>query len=175
MKRFTGSVLIFGLIAAYMISCEKDDICAQTTPTTPNMVVKFYSNDNRGSEKTVENLKFFVEGNQDTISVGATDSTHVPLPVNATTVKWGFKRSYRLENGQKVEPIDYLEFKYTTREEYVSRACGFKTLFTMEPNQPAGTNPVLTHGNSSFIWIRDAQILNPEIDNEDEVHLNIYF
>lgn len=73
MKRFIGSVFVFGLIAAYMISCEKDDICAQTTPTTPNMVVKFYNNDNRGSERTVENLKFFVEGSQDTISVAPTE------------------------------------------------------------------------------------------------------
>lgn len=45
----------------------------------------------------------------------------------------------------------------------------------MEPNQPAGSNPVLTHGNSSQFWIQDALILNPEIDNENEVHLNIYF
>lgn len=176
MKRFIGSAVLLCIIGAYMMSCEKDDICAEGTLTTPNMQVAFYNNENRGAYKTVSNLKIFVEGMLDTIAIGRVDSiTSVPLKVDATSVKWGFKYTHNSDTGQKLEDIDYLEFKYTTRDEYVSRACGFKTLFTLNPSLPTDVNPVLTTGNDGADWLRDARIENPEIINEDEVHVKIYF
>jgi len=172
MKRFIGSVLLLVIIGAYMISCEKDDICAEGTPTTPNMVVAFYNDENRGAYKPVANLKYFVEGQQDTISVGQVDSTAlVPLRVDSPSVKWGFKYTHTSDTGQKLEDIDYIEFKYVTRDEYVSRACGFKTVFTLNSSLPGNVNPVLTGST----WLKDVQIENPEILNEDETHVRIYY
>lgn len=172
MKRFIGSIIALGTIGFYMISCEKDDICAEGTPTTPNMVVAFYNNENRGAYNPVSDLKYFVEGQEDTISVGYVDSTAlVPLRVDSPSVKWGFKYTHTGDTGQTIEDIDYIEFKYATRDEYVSRACGFKSVFTLNSNTLEDNNPVLYSNN----WIQDVQIVVPEILNEDETHVKIYF
>lgn len=172
MKRFIGSVLLLVVIGTYMISCEKDDICSEGTPTTPNMVVAFYNQENRGAYNPVVNLKYFVEGMQDTISVGRVDSlTLVPLRVDTPSVKWGFKYTHTGDTGQKIEDIDYIEFKYMTRDEYISRACGFKSVFTLNSSTPEDINPVLY----TTTWIKDVQVVDPEIINEDETHVKIYF
>ena len=118
------------------------------------------------------NLKYFVEGMQDTISVGRVDSlTLVPLRVDTPSVKWGFKYTHTGDTGQKIEDIDYIEFKYMTRDEYISRACGFKSVFTLNSNTPEDINPVLY----TATWIKDVQVVDPEIINEDETHVKIYF
>lgn len=176
MKRFILSVVVLSIICGYMISCEKDDICAEGTPTTPNMVVAFYNSGNRGAFKTVANLKIFVEGFQDTIAIGRVDSTAlIPLRVDTASVKWGFKYTYTNTLGVKQEVIDYLDFSYTTRDEYVSRACGFKTLFTLNEDTSASPNPVFSDGGDGSTWIQDTEIVDTEIENEDDTHVKIYF
>lgn len=172
MKRLIGSVLVLVIICAWMASCEKDDICADGTPTTPNMIVEFYNAGNREAPREVTNLEYFVEGREDTIAVGTVDSTAVPLRVDTTSTKWGFTYNRVVGSGQVEQLTDYIEFKYSTMQEYVSRACGYKTLFTLDQTVP---NPVLTPGSDGALWIQSVEIEQPEILNEDEVHVKIYF
>lgn len=171
MKKLIGSIILFVIIASNLISCEKDDICADTTPTTPNMVVAFYQNDNRSSYSRVTNLMYFEVGSEDTIKVGSVDSTRVPLRVNAASTKWGFVYHRVRSNNQIDTLVDYLEFKYTSWQTYVSRACGFKTQFLLEPNNPPGNNPVLTTEDG---WIKGVQIVKDSITDENQAHVKVY-
>ena len=172
MKRLIGCILVFGALSLYMISCEKDDLCDPLITKTPNMIVEFYRAENREEPLTVSNLRYFVEGRTEEIEVGDVDSTAVPLRVDATSTKWGFKRDRAGGAGSIITDTDYIEFKYTTREEYVSRACGFKTLFTLDSDVP---NPVLTAGDDNTFWIESVEIEQYEIENENEVHVKVYF
>jgi len=65
-----------------------------------------------------------------------------------------------------------LQFNYSTQEVYISRACGFKTLFTLKP-----TNPIVTTEpfNSPSSWIKNIVIVKSNLENENEVHVKIFF
>ena len=175
MKRLIASVTIMLVFACYLVSCEKDDLCADTTPTTPNLIIEFYNSDSPDDLTTVNGLQLFVEGSQDTIQAGTVSTIQLPLRVDATSTKWGLIY-YRPNTGTVIPNTDYLEFKYTTRTEYVSRACGYKTLFTLDAPNGTPPNPVLTNGTDSpTFWIDNVEVLKTNIENEDDVHIKIYF
>ena len=49
-------LLFICLFSISFSSCEKDDICEATTPTTPKLVIEFYDVLNRTVKKNVNNL-----------------------------------------------------------------------------------------------------------------------
>jgi len=175
MKRLIASVGLLLIIACYLWSCEKDDICTGDTVTTPSMVINFYNKDNTAAPREVTGLKYFVEGSDKTILIpGSVTSIRVPLPVDATSVKWGFTLTTTTSNVTRVN-TDFLEFKYTNHQEYVSRACGFKNTFILEASTPVVRNPLLTQDGN--LWISDYTVENREIilENVEEPHVKIYF
>ena len=95
MKKLIGCILFLAALSLYMISCEKDDLCDPLITKTPKMIVEFYRAENREEPQVVSNLRYFVEGRAEEIAVGSTDSTAVPLRVDATSTKWGFKRDIK--------------------------------------------------------------------------------
>ena len=46
---------LLGFILLLNTSCEKDDFCLQN-PVTPNLVLRFYDNINRNTQKQVKKL-----------------------------------------------------------------------------------------------------------------------
>ena len=81
--------------------------------------------------------------------------------------------SYFIKNGS-VAPTsddnsDSVIFNYTRKTEYVSRACGYKTLFTLN-----STNPITVTPDSNN-WIQSVVVSQPNIENENETHIKIYF
>ena len=82
MKKF--SVLAI-LIILTGLSCERDDICSENTPTTPSLVIRFYNVDDQEQTKQVRLLTvngIDSEGNllDDIVSSISTDSIVLPLP-----------------------------------------------------------------------------------------------
>jgi hypothetical protein len=174
MKRLIGSIVFLVLICCYLWSCEKDDLCPATTPTTPNLIVRFYNTNNHALLKKVIEMKVFMEG-RDTVTLGTVDSIALPLRTDGTSTKWGIKYN-RGSNGVALNDIDFLEFKYTTREEYVSRACGYKVLFNLNSNSSSNPNPVVTDNPvESHLWIDDIEVVNTNIENQNAAHVKIFF
>ncbi|AWH86246.1 hypothetical protein HYN59_14505 [Flavobacterium album] len=182
MKRLIASVTLLLIATCFVLSCEKDDICATNTPTTPSLIVEFYDKDNTEELVNVVNFKYYAVGETDTLPDVADDVTttvnkiKLPLRTNATTTKWGLIFTRRLSNGQFTTPnTDFLEFNYTTNQFYVSRACGYKTTFTLNPDQPLGSNPKLTDSDAADgLWIDDISLETTNIENENETHLKIF-
>ena len=80
---------------------------------------------------------------------------------------------YFIQNGS-AEPTsddnsDEVTFNYTRKNVYVSRACGYKTLYTLD-----ATNPVIVTPDASN-WIQNVIVSQPNIENENETHVKIYF
>ncbi|OOV29869.1 hypothetical protein BXU11_08410 [Flavobacterium sp. LM5] len=179
MKKITLLLLVFCFSFS---SCEKDDICDAKTPTTPRLVIEFSDINNPNVKKSVTNLKVIGEGMTDGIifNPNATgDSKYLfngnkislPLKTNATTTTFNF-----ILNSGNSNPIfintDVLKFNYTTNEVYVSRACGFKTLFVMDIQKP------FEHTDGTVIdqkWMKVVSLQKTNINDEKETHLAIYF
>jgi hypothetical protein len=164
------------IIVSYFCSCEKDDICADGTPTTPGVVISFYERDNQAQLKNVVNLKVIAEGMENGIEwpngtdVFTGNTITVPLRTNADATK------YRFINNSLAEDItnneDVLTFNYTRNELYVSRACGYKTHFNL--NADPAVAVVHEDGGDNF-WINDITIVKTNIEDQNGAHIKIYF
>lgn len=176
-------VLLILITAFIIFSCEKDDICDANTPTTSRLIIKFYDIENQAKVRKVLNLKItsLVDGNEKAITFDQSGTevlndtiVSLPLKINGNFTKYKFIFNSLSTNSSLIS-IDNLTFNYSTKNEFVSRACGFKTLFEMNASDqnPIILNdlPASTNGN----WIRNIKITQPKIYNEKETHIKIFF
>ena len=176
-KLLTISIAL--VIAISIYACEKDDICAETTPTTPRLIVDFYDFANQSAVKNVANLTAVAEGATDSIvfneALAATDSTRYYFNGNSLALPLNVADSittYRLKiNSQSTNPLvfneDIVKINYATQQVYVSRACGYKTSFNL--------TSITEEGVVEEQWIRNLMIENANVENENDVHVKIYF
>lgn len=157
------------LLASFFFSgCEKDDICDAATPTTPKVVIEFYDIANPTVLKNVVNLGVIAPSFTNGFGFANASSIKVPLKT--------FQDSsvlYFIQNGS-AEPTsddnsDEVTFNYTRRTEFVSRACGYKTLYTLDAINPVTVTPDANN------WIQNVIVSQPNIENENETHVKIYF
>ena len=159
---------VFFALAFILWNCEKDDICDPVTPTTPKMIVEFYDNNNATVKKTVNDLAIVGEGLTEGILFDGVSKIEVPLKITDDVTRY----SFILDAENPIVSLrneDKLEINYTRDNVFISRACGYKTLFTLA--NPNGINLTADPNN----WIKEITIQHYNIANEDEVHVKIFF
>lgn len=178
MKKLISLLLLFTF---GLSSCEKDDICDANTPTTPRLVMTFYDISSPTKTKNVTNLKVIGDGMKEGIvfneSLAEDDSLRyvtngstvsIPLKVNDTTAT--FKFIYSSLSTTAIN-TDVIKFNYNTQNVYVSRACGFKTIFQLKNILPF----VHTDPDGDTFWMTEVDLENPNIESENETHIKVYF
>lgn len=178
MKKFV-LVLIVATAALLLWNCEKDDICEDGTPTTPRMVIEFYDNSNPTSLKSVTDLKVIADGEANGIVFNEEETDddkyrfngnklQLPLKTTADAVSYTFIINDGNANTALIN-ADKIDISYSRDDVYISRACGYKTVF--ELNNPGGMvlNPDADN------WIEEVTVQTTTITNENEVHVKIYF
>ncbi|HEU4791892.1 MAG TPA: DUF6452 family protein [Flavobacterium sp.] len=179
MKKIIAFLMILGFASS---SCEPDDICDPNTPTTPRMLIKFYDISNPSIRKNVTNLKVIGEGKTEGVIFNpsgideakyltSTDSILLPLNTDADVVKYKFINNYGNKNPLLVN-TDNLEFKYTRESIYVSRACGFKTIFNLDPIAPFTLSDAEP---ADEMWIQYVIVAQNNITSENETIIKIFF
>lgn len=155
--------------AVLLWNCEKDDIC-NGTPTTPQLIIEFYDVTNPSAKKTIASLEIVEENRTDTLLFQGKNAIKLPLRTNAEKTSFLLTFNFLNPNGVILNSdIDKLEFNYTTEDFYVSRACGYKTLFTLN-----SSNGVIDTSYDNTSWIQDIQVLQTNIINENETHIKIF-
>lgn len=162
-------------------SCEKDDICDANTPTTPRLVIKFYDITNPSILKNVTNLKVIADKmpNGIVFNTATDDSKYltngntisIPLKTTENSTSYSFILNSGNPNPAFVNE-DIIKFDYTRNEVFVSRACGYKILFTLDPINP------YTHTDAAvpdLLWIKYISVETSNIENENETHIKIFF
>ena len=177
MKKIIPVILLFISFS----SCEKDDICSADTPTTPQVVIEFFDNINRTVPKTVKNLKIIGDGFTEGVVLNSTGTatskyladgvSKIKIPLNSQIDKTKFKFIYDFGNANTaLVNEDLVEFNYSRNDVFISRACGYKTLFTI-----LGTPIVTDAVNPTLQWIQAISVKQPNINDENETHIKIYF
>ncbi|QBN18209.1 DUF6452 family protein [Flavobacterium nackdongense] len=179
MKKIVALLLIVLFTSS---SCEKDDICDANTPTTPRLVIDFYNITTPSVKKNVTDLKVIGEGMTEGIifnegSSGEAQylangsSISIPLKTDANSTTYSFILNSGNPNPTLID-TDKVTFNYTRNDVFVSRACGFKTLFTFVPN-----NPILHIAvpATKSKWMQFINIEKSNIDNENETHIKVFF
>jgi len=173
-------ILLLFLIAVAFSGCEKDDIC--TDETTPRLIVQFYDISNNANLKNVLNLKVKADDAPDYIVFNpALDASNpqrylfngtkleLPLKLDGTTTTYHLILN---STDAVYKNEDILQINYTPENVYVSRACGYKTIFTL--NNPGGV--IRTDAPTpDLYWIQDLSVLTTNITTENETHIKVYF
>ncbi|MDN3492132.1 DUF6452 family protein [Winogradskyella bathintestinalis] len=194
--------LSFITLAIANFSCERDDICAETTSTTPRLIVEFYDNDDFEVLKNVPRITAYGEdlftdldgtlnepleaSDKIILTLGSEtppsyvfniNSNKIALPLRIgpeneeITVRYVLEKDTNLRldtNNTQTSNIDIIEIKYITEFVYVSRACGYKSIFTQLSISSVTDNDP---------WI--ANIINDVVtenivENEDTTHVRIF-
>ena len=170
MKKIIPILLILSLVI-YVSSCEKDDICVDGD--TPLLVIGFYDINDTTAAKDVPSLRIkeiILDSVINTINDRSNnlDSIGIPLRSDATTTSFAFitNSADDADTGEETGNIDTLTFSYTTREAFLSRACGFVMNFdNLSVTLPASANN----------WIQDIKVVQESIENSNNVHVKIYY
>ena len=170
MKKITTLLLLLVCIA---FSCERDDICPEDTPTTPRLIVEFRDITLTDNTKNVPGLRI-EDFNDDTRtldedhSITSEDQMLLPLNTNTNETKYRVYRDYENDEDVITGNPDVITITYETSEIYVSRACGYKTVFE---------NVVLTitpeTGSDNWMLFAAPENENQSVINEDEIHYTI--
>ena len=177
MRKFS-SILLVLLVAVSFWNCEKDDICADGNSDTPFMVIEFYDSANPAVLKNVTNLKVLLNGTTTAVVFNKalesgnparylSNDNKIAIPLNTSAIQSAFEFKLNAEN--TLENSDMIKFNYAKSDVYISRACGYKTVFQLDPTNPVEFTPIGTS------WIQNIEVSQPNILNENEVHVKIYF
>lgn len=172
--------LVFSGLAIVLltISCQKDDICPESTPTTPLIKVLFLDNTNDViASKPVIGLRvraINVEGLNDTlIKRSTTSQIDIPLNTNADITEYEFTEYALAVNGQpdaeNPSNTDIVSFTYARNEVYINRACGFKVEYEDLRAELGSIEEDVTNN-----WIKRISIKDSITENETTTYISIY-
>jgi hypothetical protein len=157
---------VLGFICILLLSCERDDICPPSTPTTPLLIIEFFDFAEPDSNKNVQGLSYIAEGSTDTILLNNTDSIAIPLNSNLNTTRYKFIRN---TNNDNLENVDEVEFIYQVDDIYVNRSCGFKAVFRNISAIRQVEDPISNN------WIRSVENTEQiDVVNEQNTHILIF-
>ncbi len=157
------TLILFGFILLLNTSCEKDDFCLQN-PVTPNLVIRFYDNVNRNTQKQVSRLSVWAE-NKDTIAEYVSKNIDsIAIPLNSLNNKTIYYLKMNDVDGNKINnKTETLTIEYTPEEKYVSRSCGYKIIFNTVS---------ISSTNTWFKEITPTTLTT--IDNQNAAHIQVY-
>ncbi len=165
MKKLKFTVLLF-IVFLGINACEKDDICVDGN--TPLMVIRFYDNNTDDDTlKAPPNLRVRGQIANDTLGSiipnTAADSIQLPLRIEALSTIFSLTTNATADVLNDNE--DIITFTYTTKEVFISRACGFIANYeSLSQTLTADTNN----------WIKRIEISNDTIENQNAAHVKIY-
>jgi hypothetical protein len=168
MKKHILYTSIISLVLLLFLSCEKDDICVEEN--TPLLIIRFFDNTDPDTYKKVTNLKVQIEGIDgdyinETITV-LTDSIAIPIKVTEDITRFKL-----ILNGNDDDDTndneDIFDLNYIREEVFVSRSCGYKTLY-----YDVKTNLISDSDN----WIKSIETAKDPQDilNQNSDHVKIF-
>jgi hypothetical protein len=190
MRKVLRKVSMLALILL-TIACERDDICAEGTPTTPRVLIGFYDIANQDEFKPVSRLTAYGENlvldengqpTQPVTNSAATlvfnaNTTELALPLlvgaegEEVVTRFVLEQStnFRLDdNANTSSNEDILELRYKPQFVYVSRACGYKSVFTELEVVPVADS------NNWIINVAINENINGTVENENTIHVQIF-
>ncbi len=165
--------LLFTLSAIFISGCERDDICAEGTPTTPLLIIKFIDSENGTEIKApielqVKAVPIDMDIENPLELGGVTDSISIPLRTNTSITDYELTINSNTTNEAETPAnTDIISIQYTTVEEYVSSACGFKINYeglTISPPEAGDDGS----------WIKEITIQREDVTDETTAHIFIF-
>ena len=149
---------LIAVLLLCLTACEPDDICLVGTPGTPKLIVVFYDKNQTEAKKSVVDLQVKGVDLEGLLFDATADSIALPLKTLASSTSFSLTTT---QNGNAVE--DIITFNYDPEDQFISRACGYKTVFT---------NLTFSTGNP-LNFISSIEILTNTIPDKNNTHVKI--
>ena len=175
--------LLFIALLFSGIACQRDDICPETTDTTPLLIIRFYENEEPNDLQSPQNLSIRAIDSDSinfVINTGGNspvryfrfsgDSIAIPLKTNADQTSYVFTLNTAANDTTASNSgiRDTLSFTYARSEEYINRACAYKVNYI-------GLKTSLRNSGEESGWIQDVEIEQTDIEDENQAHVSIFF
>ncbi|MBT8254144.1 MAG: hypothetical protein HKN00_05605 [Flavobacteriaceae bacterium] len=165
--------LSFGMLLVFLFNgCEKDDICAEATPTTPQLIIRFYDVASPEDLKSVTGLFAYALEDDgsivpiDGLAQNNTDSIAIPLRTDRTSTRFVLHKDFAIDNnGMLLGNPETITVNYTTDDVYVSRACGYKTVFL---------DMLFGVSLDTDNWIINSDVVNNNVENQNAAHVQVF-
>lgn len=168
-------LLIIGITA----SCERDDICPESTPTTPSLIIEAFDSDEQDDSKNIFKLVVAGVGLNKVLpgyNIVNTAKLTLPLKTHEDTTQYVLISDASInDNGTPDDTEDdfydgnqdIITITYAREEVFVSRACGYKTIFK---------DVTITVESDSDNWIQGIQsVNNPQpVEDEQAAHFKLF-
>ena len=139
-----------------LFSCEPDDLCLETYPDTPKLIIKFF--DNASQESTIINNLMIEDIDRNLVLYnGTTDSISIPL---------NYRKQQTSLNFIYYTNLDKVYVNYDTNEVFISKGCGYRMEYLFE-------NIIVENDNEN--WISSIEIVNQNVVEESNHHVKIFF
>ena len=149
---------LIAVLLLCLTACEPDDICLEGTPGTPELIVVFYDKNQTDTKKSVADLQVMGVDMEGLLYDATADSIALPLKTVASSTSFSLTTT---QNGNAVE--DIITFNYNPEDQFISRACGYKTIFN---------NLTFSTGNT-LNFISEIEILTNSISISNNIHVKI--
>lgn len=165
------------ILTSLIVGCERDDICPEDTSTTPMLIIRFYDIEDTDETKSVRQLTVVGEGlseEYELVSSTNTDSIALPLKFGnegeTAISRFELKKDSDYDDNDDASNssnTDIIEISYTPEFVYVSRACGYKSIFN-------ATEVNIDETNDNDVWIQNIIEVKTTVENENEAHIHIF-
>ena len=187
-KKYLTIITLLVVCILILQNCERDDICAEGTSTTPRLKIEFYDAENPEDLKSVTSITVYGEGlilDDQGMEIEPTESTDktiifnssensVDLPLRIdddidqerTITRFVLEKDSNLRIEETGDSnVDIIEISYIPQFEYVSRACGFKGIFS---------DLNVTFDDDGDTWINSITVDITNVENENTIHVRIF-
>ena len=170
---------IFLVCLGVLVSgCQRDDLCAASTDTTPLLIIKFFDIEEPEETRSPTNLRVW-DTERDTILLDRVniDSIAIPLKTFEDNTEYAFTLNARVNDEDDddddddpntlIPNTDILRFSYGREQVYVNRACAYKVIYSdLRLNIDAGDDDA---------WIQTYTIEQTEVEDETNRHISIFY
>jgi len=157
-------------LALINFSCQRDDICPDSTPITPLLRISFFDIENPEVPKPPTNLRVKA-ADMDSIFLNRVNISEISIPLKTDV---DFTEYDFILNAQVITEVDSvsntdkIRFTYARNEIYINRACSYKVNYINLKASPQ------TLAEDSDRWIKNIVVEEENIENETNTHIFIY-
>lgn len=169
---YIGWKLPLGILIFFLFQitsgCQRDDICPESTQTTPLLRISFFDRDETDVPKPPVNLTVKATSLTDTLFERVNlPEIRIPLRPDSDITSYEFILNTPAPNDEEDNSNkDIVTFTYTAEQIYINRACSYKVNFL-------NLNASLEEGDDTA-WMSSVIVQQLNIENETEPHIYIF-
>lgn len=159
-------------LALFNFSCQRDDICPDSTPITPLLRISFFDIENPEIPKPPTNLRVKA-ADMDSIFLNRVNVSEISIPLKTDVdfTEYEFilnAQAITVDDSLSNSNTDKIRFTYARNEIYINRACSYKVNYINLKASPQ------TLAEDTDRWIKNIVVEEENIENETNTHIFIY-